>query len=110
MHIQWYPGHMNKARRQISESRPGVDLVIELLDARIPFSSSNPMLASLRGDKPCVKLLNKCDLAEPELTRHWQDYLEREQGVKSLAVSCLQAESLKSLQPLCRKLLPSTRR
>lgn len=106
MHIQWYPGHMNKARRQISESLPGVDLVIEILDARIPFSSSNPMLASLRGDKPCVKLFNKCDLAEPELTRHWQDYLEREQGVKSLAVSCLQAESLKSLQPLCRKLLP----
>ena len=106
MHIQWYPGHMNKARKQISESLPGVDLVIEILDARIPFSSTNPMLASLRGDKPCVKLLNKCDLAEAEATRLWQAHLEQEQGVKSLAVSCLQPESLKPLQPLCRKLLP----
>ncbi|MCW8908940.1 MAG: ribosome biogenesis GTPase YlqF [Sedimenticola sp.] len=106
MHIQWYPGHMNKARKQITESLPRVDLVIEILDARIPYSSTNPMLASLRADKPCVKLLNKCDLAEVEMTRHWQAHLEQEQGVKSLAVSCLQAESLKPLQPLCRRLLP----
>ena len=106
MHIQWYPGHMNKARQQIKESLPRVDLVIEILDARIPFSSSNPMLASLRGNKPCIKLLNKCDLAEAEMTCQWQDHLEQEQGVKSLAVSCLQTESLQPLQPLCRKLLP----
>lgn len=106
MHIQWYPGHMNKARKQISESLHQVDLVIEILDARIPASSTNPMLTSLRGDKPCLKLLNKCDLAEAEMTRQWQDHLEQEQGVKSLAVSCLRPESLQPLHPLCRKLLP----
>ena len=59
MLIQWYPGHMHKASKEIKEILPQVDLIIEILDARIPFSSQNPMLATLRGDKPCIKILSK---------------------------------------------------
>ncbi len=82
MAIQWYPGHMHKARKEIEEVMPQVDLVIEVLDARIPYSSENPVVSSLRGDKPCIKLLNKSDLADPETTQRWIEYLEREQGVR----------------------------
>jgi len=108
MLIQWYPGHMHKASKEIREILPQVDLIIEVLDARIPFSSQNPMLARLRGDKPCIKLLNKCDLADPEITRQWQSYLEREQGVKTLVVSSVeQPEKIRQLADLCHKMLPT---
>lgn len=82
MAIQWYPGHMHKARKEIEEVMPQIDLVIEVLDARIPYSSENPMVAKLRQDKPCIKLLNKSDLADPEITNRWIEYLEQEQGVR----------------------------
>ena len=65
MAIQWFPGHMHKARVEMAELLPKVDLVIEILDARIPYSSENPMLAELRGDKPVLKVLAKSDLADP---------------------------------------------
>ncbi len=107
MQIQWYPGHMRKASKQIRETLPNVDVIIEVLDARIPYSSTNPMLATLRGDKPCIKVLNKCDLADPAITERWQHYLEREQGVKSLAISCQQPATLKQLPQLCRHLFPA---
>ena len=68
MNIQWFPGHMHKAQLQIKKVLPQVDLVIELLDARIPFSSENPLLATLRGDKPCLKVLGKSDLADSART------------------------------------------
>lgn len=106
MAIQWYPGHMHKARKEIEKVMPQVDLVIEVLDARIPFSSENPMVAKLRGEKPCIKLLNKSDLADPEVTQKWIDYLEQEQGVKAMAVSTLSPGSLKNITELCRKLVP----
>ena len=83
MLIQWYPGHMHKASKELKAILPQVDLIIEVLDARIPFSSQNPMLASIRGDKPCVKVLNKSDLADPEQTAVWQSYLEREQSIRT---------------------------
>lgn len=108
MAIQWYPGHMHKAQKEIQKVMPQVDLVIEVLDARIPFSSENPMVAKLRGDKPCVKLLNKCDLADPEITQSWIEYLEKEQGVKALAISTLQPGTLKVIPDLIRKLVPQT--
>ena len=63
MKIQWYPGHMHKAFKEMKETLNRVSLVIEIVDARIPFSSSNPVLAELRGDKPCITILNKSDLA-----------------------------------------------
>lgn len=106
MQIQWYPGHMHKASKQIRETLPNVDVIIEVLDARIPFSSTNPMLATLRGDKPCIKVLNKGDLADPVTTELWQHHLEREQRVKSLAISCQQPATTKQLPQLCRQLFP----
>ena len=60
--IQWFPGHMNKARNEIKEIMPQMDVVIEVIDARIPYSSENPMVAALRGEKPVIKILNKADL------------------------------------------------
>jgi len=86
MAIQWYPGHMNKARKKIKESMPLIDIVIEVLDARIPYSSENPLLGQLRGQRPCIKLLNKSDLADPLVTRAWQHYFERERGVKAIPI------------------------
>jgi ribosome biogenesis GTPase A len=107
MQIQWFPGHMHKTGKEIKAILPKVDLVIEVLDARIPFSSQNPMLASLRGTKPCIKLLNKSDLADPTLTTLWQTYFEQEQGVKTLASTIEQAEKIRQLTDLCHKLIPS---
>ena len=107
MAIQWYPGHMHKARKEIEEAMPQVDLVIEVLDARIPYSSENPMVATLRGDKPCIKLLNKSDLADPEVTAQWIEYLEREQGVKATAITTLNPAMVRRLPELWRKLVPS---
>jgi len=106
MNIQWYPGHMHKASKEIKEMLPQVDLIIEILDARIPFSSENPMLGRLRGGKPCIKVLNKSDLADAEITRQWQAYFEQEQGVKTLALSIEQPEKIRQLSDLCHKLLP----
>ncbi len=107
MQIQWYPGHMHKASKEIKKALPQVDVIIEVLDARIPFSSTNPMISTLRGDKPCIKVLSKSDLADPELTVQWQTYLEQEQGVRSLAISSLQPATLKQLPELCRTLFPA---
>lgn len=107
MQIQWYPGHMHKASKQIKEALPGVDILIEVLDARIPFSSENPMLAEIRSDKPCIKVLSKTDLADPEITAQWQDYLEQQQGVKTLAIRTDQPEKALQLTNLCRKMMPN---
>ena len=106
MAVQWYPGHMNKARRIIKETMSEVDLVIEVMDARIPFSSENPMVAELRGERPCIKILNKSDLADPAITARWLQHLEQEQGVKALALSVLDRSKTRNLPQLCRKLLP----
>jgi ribosome biogenesis GTPase A len=105
MQIQWYPGHMHKAGKEIKEILPKTDVVIEILDARIPFSSANPFLAQLRGDKPCLKVLNKTDLADPDLTAAWQSYLEKEHGVKTLALTCREPEKARRIPEICRKML-----
>jgi ribosome biogenesis GTPase A len=97
---------MHKASKEIKEILPKVDLIIEVLDARIPFSSQNPMVAKLRGDKPCIKILSKSDLADPEMTQQWQTYLEQEQGVKTLAVTVDHPEKIRQLSDLCHKMLP----
>lgn len=104
MSIQWYPGHMHKAGKEIKAALAHVDIAIEVLDARLPFSSENPLLARLRSDKPCVKILNKCDLADPEVTTIWQDYLGREKNVKTLALCKDEAEKIRQIPGLCRKL------
>lgn len=106
MSINWFPGHMHKASKEIKKILPKVDLVIEILDARIPYSSDNPMLATLRGDKPCIKILNKCDLADPEVTLEWQTYLEQEKFVKTIALNNHQIDKIRKLTSLCHKMIP----
>lgn len=106
MAIHWYPGHMHKASKEIKEALPKVDLFVEVLDARIPYSSENPVLTQLRGAKPVIKILHKSDLADPAITLQWQSYLEQEQGVKTLTLSTSQPERIRQILELCRKLLP----
>lgn len=106
MNIQWYPGHMHMAQLQIIKALPKVDLLIELLDARIPFSSENPMLAALRGDKPYVKVLSKSDLADPARSSEWQAYFEQQSGTKARAVSTTQTGTIVRLTDVCHKMLP----
>ncbi|KAF7785614.1 ribosome biogenesis GTPase A [Pseudoalteromonas rubra] len=104
--IQWFPGHMNKARNEIKEIMPQMDVIIEVLDARIPYSSENPMVGQLRGDKPVIKILNKADLADPEQTQAWMDYFEREDGVKTLAFGHDKGNEVQRINALCKKLAP----
>ena len=106
MAIKWYPGHMNKARRLISETMRTIDVVIEVLDARLPASSANPLLAELRGSKPCIKLLNKADLADPEVTRQWGLFFERQHSVKAIALEAKNRSSVPRLLKLIRSLAP----
>ncbi|MFO7813100.1 MAG: ribosome biogenesis GTPase YlqF [Pelovirga sp.] len=105
MIIDWYPGHMKKARAQIIEILPKVDLVLEVLDARLPFSSSNPLLERLRGQKPCIKILNKKDLADPNITRAWLRQLEKQQQVKALALEAKDRRDVGLVPKLCRSVL-----
>lgn len=107
MAIQWYPGHMHKASKEMKEVLPRVDLIIEVLDARIPFSSQNPMLAELRGNKPCIKVLNKADLADPDNIKAWQTYLEQAQSVKTLAMNAQQSDRIGELLSLCQSMVPA---
>lgn len=103
--IQWYPGHMHKAKKELIKILPQADIVIEVLDARIPFSSQNPLLAKLRKDKPCIKLLNKSDLADAVVLSEWCEQLERDSSVKTL--TCNHNEvAIKRLPELCRTMIP----
>ncbi|HAP9888640.1 TPA: ribosome biogenesis GTPase YlqF, partial [Enterococcus faecium] len=77
MTIQWFPGHMAKARREVSEKMKYVDIVFELVDARLPLSSRNPMLDQIIQQKPRLVLLNKADLADPQQTKLWQEYFRK---------------------------------
>lgn len=106
MSINWFPGHMNKARREIAESMRKTDVVIEVLDARLPLASRNPLLRELRGDKPCITLLNRDDLADPQVTARWLESFEREPGVRTLALSAKERTQVKRLTSLCRELVP----
>ena len=85
MTLQWYPGHMTKARRELASLMPSQDVVIEVIDARLPRASSNPVIAELRGAKPAIKVLTRSDLADPEVTRAWVTYFESEPGVRAFA-------------------------
>ena len=104
MAIQWFPGHMNKARKKIAEAMPEIDLVIEVLDARLPFSSTNPLVDELRGDKPCIKLLNKSDLADPITTKAWVEYFEQQHQVRALPMVAEQKNQVKRVVQLCKQL------
>lgn len=101
--VQWFPGHMAKTRRKIREMLPLVDAVTVILDARIPESSQNPEIADLIGKKPVLYLLNKCDLADAEITEHWIAYWKK-QGKTSLAVDCRSGKGLHQFRPAIRAL------
>ncbi|WP_169393306.1 MULTISPECIES: ribosome biogenesis GTPase YlqF [Psychrobacter] len=103
--IQWFPGHMNKARNEIKEMMPQMDVIIEVLDARIPYSSDNPMIGKLRGDKPVIKILNKADLADPELTKAWMEFFESESGVKTLAFDNNKSDDIHKIISLCQTMV-----
>jgi ribosome biogenesis GTPase A len=105
--IQWYPGHMHKARKEIAEAMPQMDLIIEVLDARIPYSSENPLISDLRGSTPCIKILNKSDLADPAITAQWLEYLEQEEGVKAYAFTTQEPSEIKKIPDLARQLVPN---
>lgn len=106
MMIDWYPGHMKKARQQIIELLPRIDLFIEVLDARLPASSANPLLQKLRRNKPCIKVLNKKDLADPQVTREWVSVFERDAGVRALPLEAKQRAEVASILKACRTLVP----
>lgn len=104
--INWFPGHMAKARRQISEIIPKIDVVIEVLDARIPHSSMNPILTKVRRDKPVVRLLSKADLADPEVTEKWQTFLQSERNIKVVPIVMSDKKQLQQIPNYCRELAP----
>ena len=106
MPIEWYPGHMAKARREIAEAVKNFDVIIEVLDARLPFSSANPLLQHLRGEKPCIRVLNKDDLADPAVTRKWVSRFERQAKVRALPLEAKQRAEAGRVVKLCRLMAP----
>lgn len=98
---------MAKARRQISEIIPKIDVVIEVLDARIPHSSMNPILTKVRRDKPVLRLLSKADLADPEVTDKWQKFLENEKDIRVVPIVMSNKKQLAKVPDYCRQLAPN---
>ena len=108
MSIQWYPGHMNAARKKAAEAMEKTDLVIEVQDARLPEASCNPMIEQLRlfRQKPCLKILNKSDLADPAATDAWIAYYNRQEGVEAVALSCKKPSDVARVPKLAMALAP----
>ena len=108
MTIQWFPGHMTSARRKAAETMALTDVVIEVCDARLPEASSNPMIRELRlhRQRPCLKLLNKSDLADPAVTQAWLDYYNSQPGVKAVAISSKKPGEAARVPGLCKGLAP----
>ncbi len=102
--IQWFPGHMAKTRRLMVECLPAVDIVLELLDARIPHSSSNPEIRKLTNGKPLLKILNKASLADPTATAAWREYYATH-GIPCLPLDCITGEGLKGVPATVRSVL-----
>ncbi|MCU9533235.1 ribosome biogenesis GTPase YlqF [Streptococcus sp. CSL10205-OR2] len=102
--IQWFPGHMSKARRQVQENIKFVDFVTILVDARLPFSSQNPMLSKIISDKPKLLILNKADLADPVITKEWRHYFEK-QGITTLAINSKEQATVKKVTEAAKKLM-----
>ena len=102
--IQWYPGHMSKARRQVQENIKHVDFVPILVDARLPLSSQNPMLTKIVGDKPKLMILNKADLADSIRTTQWRSFFEK-QGIKTLAINSKDQSAVKKVTDAAKELM-----
>ena len=108
MAIQWFPGHMNSARRKAAETMAKIDVVIEVVDARLPEASSNPMIRELRlqRQRPCLKVLNKSDAADPAVTREWIEYYNCQPGIKAVAISSKKAGDVARIPGFCEALAP----
>ncbi len=102
--IQWFPGHMAKARREVTEKLKLVDIIFELVDARIPYSSRNPMIDEIIQHKPRLVLLNKADMADKDVTKEWIAYFEK-QGVKAIAINSQAGEGMKKITQAAQGLL-----
>ena len=102
MNYQWYPGHMTKAKRMMQENIKLIDLVIELVDARIPLSSRNPDIDELAGNKSRIVLLNKSDLADPYFNKQWTAYFQ-EKGAHVLEINSKSGAGVKSIQGLVQE-------
>ena len=106
MAIQWFPGHMHLTRQAIAERIKHIDVVIEMLDARLPGSSANPMLAGLIRGKPALKILSKQDLADPERTREWLDHYNAQTGVRAIGLDNSMKQPAQALVQACHQLAP----
>lgn len=102
--IQWYPGHMAKTKREIKEKIKLIDVVLELLDARIPFSSQNPVIQELTGNKPRVILLNKADLADQAELDKWISYFDSK-GIKALKINAINGKGVNKILPVLKEIL-----
>jgi ribosome biogenesis GTPase A len=108
MAIQWFPGHMNLARKKAAETMEWVDVVIEVVDARLPQASSNPMIKTLREyrQRPALKILNKADLADPAATKAWLEFYNQQKGVKAVALSCKKPADVARVTGYCKEIAP----
>ena len=104
MTINWYPGHMHKARREIKDALPEIDVVIEMLDARLPFSSANPVLGKLARHKPTLKLLSKSDLADSAITEEWLAFFNEQANTSALPIVTSDPKTLLPIARLCQQL------
>lgn len=104
MNIQWYPGHMTKTRRMMEENISLVDIVIELLDARLPLSSKNPEIDELAKNKKRIIVLNKCDLADEEKTKEWENHF-KEKGFETIQVNSVSGKGIKEIAPMAQGLM-----
>ena len=102
--IQWFPGHMAKTRRMITENLKNVDVVIEILDARIPKSSRNPEIANMTAQKPTILLLNKATLADPTMTKKWCDYYTNSQTI-CITTDCVSGMGINKISEAVNKVL-----
>lgn len=106
MAINWFPGHMHKTRKALAKLMPQTDVVIEVLDARLPHASHNPLLAELRGSVPCFYVVTKTDLADPEKTQQWQQYFQQ-QNWPSVWGNTVHDELVSQLKKQVRALVPT---
>lgn len=108
MNIAWFPGHMASARKKAAETMAKIDVVVEVLDARLPGASSNPLIERLRRDRqrPCLKILNKADLADPDATAAWLRHYGGEKLVRAVALSCKRPGDVAKVPRLAASLVP----
>ncbi|MCP5268934.1 MAG: ribosome biogenesis GTPase YlqF [Zoogloeaceae bacterium] len=108
MSIQWFPGHMTSARKKAAETLAKADVVVEVVDARLPGASRNPIIHEMRAfrQRPCLKLLNKADMADPVATKRWLEYFNAQPGTTAVAISCKKQGEVARVPSLCQALAP----